>query len=278
MPKESKVWLVTGCSRGLGRAIAEALLAAGERLVATARSVEDLAFLDASDRLHKVALDVTDADAARDAVEEAVAAFGRLDVVVNNAGFSQGNSVEDLPEQDFRKQVEINFFGAYHLAHAALPVLHAQRAGHIIFVASIGARVAIPGFGAYQAGKAAVGALADTLAAEVAPFGVKVTCLEPGGMRTDMFSSSIVSDSMSPEYDEIIGTPMRAVFDDKSHATSDPAKVAALILRIASEPEPPIRLLVGSDAYKQGTEVLAARLKADERWKALSLSTDYGAT
>lgn len=275
MTENAKVWLVSGCSRGLGRAIAETLLESGERLVATARSVEDLGFLPTSERLRTVALDVTDLKAARAAVAEAVSAFGRLDVVVSNAGFSCGNSIEDQSEETFRQQVEINFFGAYHMARAALPTFHAQRSGHIIFVASIGARMAIPGFGAYQSSKSAVGGLSDTLAREVAPLGIKVTCIEPGGMRTDMFSPSIVSSEMTAEYDEIVGAPMRSVFEDKDHATSDPKKVAGVILRIAGEKEPPVRLLVGSDAFKQGTELLRARLKEDERWKALSVSTDF---
>lgn len=272
---EPKVWLVTGCSRGLGRAIAETLLENGEKLVATARSVEDLSFLPASDRLRTIALDVTDFAAARAAVAEAVSAFGRLDVMVNNAGVACANSVEDQSEEVFRQQMEINFFGAYHMARAALPTFHAQRSGHIIFVASIGARVAFPGLGAYQSSKAAVGALSDTLFREVAPLGIKVTCLEPGGMLTDMFSASIVSDGITADYDETIGAPMRWVFGDTKHATSDPKKVAAALLRVAGEEEPPARLLIGSDAFTQGTGVLAARLEDDERWKTLSTSTDY---
>lgn len=266
---------MTGCSRGLGRALAEAVLASDAKLVATARSVHDLAFLPASDRLRTVALDVTDAAAARAAVESAVSAFGRLDVVVNNAGFIRADSIEDAPEADFRRQLEINFFGAYHLAHAALPTLHAQRAGHVIFVSSIGARRHTPGLGAYQSAKAAVGAFSEVLAKEVAPLGIRVTCVEPGGMRTEMFDAGMLSPSLRPDYEPTIGATIRGVFGDRQRATSDPAKVAQAILRVAAEREPPVRLLLGSDAFKMGTAALADRIREDERWRDLSTSTDY---
>ncbi|AKV04263.1 Dehydrogenase [Labilithrix luteola] len=251
------------------------MLDSGEKLVATARSAKDLAFLPASERLRTLALDVTDPAAARAAVKEAVSYFGRLDVVVNNAGFIRADSVEDQPEEEFRRQLEINFFGAYHLAHAALPTLHAQRSGHLIFVSSIGARKHTPGLGAYQSAKAAVGALSEVLAKEVAPFGVRVTCVEPGGMRTDMFDASMLSESLKPDYEPTVGTVIRGAFGDPQRATSDPKRVAQAILRVAQEQEPPVRLLLGSDAFRMGTAALAVRLEEDERWKDLSISTDY---
>ncbi|RYE81512.1 MAG: SDR family NAD(P)-dependent oxidoreductase, partial [Myxococcales bacterium] len=141
----SKVWLITGCSRGLGRELAQAVLAAGDRLVATARDPRDLAYLSPGDRLRTVALDVTDAEAARAAVGVATSAFGRLDVVVNNAGYAHANSIEDMSRQDFRHQFEIDFFGVYNVTHAALPVMHAQRDGYIVQVSSIGGRLASAG-------------------------------------------------------------------------------------------------------------------------------------
>jgi NAD(P)-dependent dehydrogenase (short-subunit alcohol dehydrogenase family) len=272
----SKVWLVTGCSRGLGRATVEAVLEAGDRLVATARSTSDLAFLRADDRLRTLALDVTHPAAARAAVNEAVSAFGRLDVVVNNAGFIRANSIEDEPEDEFRRQFEINFFGAYHLAHAALPVMHSQRDGHIILVASIGARRHTPGLGAYQPAKAAVAAFSEVLAKEVLPLGIRVTCVEPGGMRTDMFGVSMLSRSLKPDYEPTIGKTIRSVFGNPEAATSDPRKVARAILRVSQEREPPVRLLLGSDAVRIASAALADRARADEQWKELSVSTDFG--
>jgi len=271
----SKVWLITGCSRGLGRELAEAVLAAGHRLVATARDPRDLQSLPASDRLRTVALDVTDAAAARAAVAASTSAFGRLDVVVNNAGYIKANSVEDMPEEDFRWQIEINFFGVYNVTHAALPVMHAQRDGHIIQISSIGGRRATPGLGAYQAAKWAVGGFSEVLAREVAPLGIRVTCVEPGGMRTDMFGLSMLAENVAPDYEPTVGTVIRATFGRPEAARGNPAKVAQAILRLADEKEPPVRLLVGSDAVRLAAAAAADRAAEDARWKALSESTDY---
>jgi len=271
----SKVWLITGCSRGLGRELAQAVLAAGHRLVATARNQGDLHFLPPSDRLHSVALDVTDAAAAREAVAVATSAFGRLDVLVNNAGYIKANSVEDLPEDDFRRQLEINFFGVYNVTHAALPVMHRQRDGHIIQISSIGGRRATPGLGAYQAAKWAVGGFSEVLAREVAPLGIRVTCVEPGGMRTEMFGLSMLAGDIAPDYEATVGAIIRATFGRPDGARGNPAKVAQAILRLAEEKEPPVRVLMGTDALHLAAAAAAERAEQDARWKALSLSTDY---
>jgi NAD(P)-dependent dehydrogenase (short-subunit alcohol dehydrogenase family) len=270
----SKVWLVTGCSRGLGRALAEAVIAAGHRLVATARDTRDLAFLPPSDRLRTAALDVTDAAAARAAVGVATAAFGRLDVVVNNAGLIKADSVEDMPEDEFRRLVEINFFGVYNVTHAALPVMHAQRDGHVISISSIGGRRGTPGLAAYQAAKWAVGGFSEVLAREVAPLGIRVTCVEPGGMRTDMFSASMLTDALAPDYEGTIGVSIRGTFGNADAARGDPAKVAQAILRLAGEKQPPVRWLAGRDAVRLAAAAAALRADEDARWQALSESTD----
>ena len=270
----SKVWLVTGCSRGLGRELAKAVLAAGHRLVATAREPQDLAFLPPGDRLRTVALDVTDAAAARATVAAATAAFGRLDVLVNNAGYIRANSVEDLPEDEFRRQVEINFFGVYNVTRAALPVMHAQRDGQIIQISSIGGRRGTPGLGGYQAAKWAVGGFSEVLAREVAPLGIRVTCVEPGGMRTDMFGLSMLAEHLAPDYEPTVGAAIRATFGRPEGARGDPAKVAQAILRLSDEKQPPVHLLLGSDAVSVAAATLAARAEEDARWKTLSLSTD----
>jgi NAD(P)-dependent dehydrogenase (short-subunit alcohol dehydrogenase family) len=270
----SKVWLITGCSRGLGRALAQAVLAAGHRLVATARDPRDLAFLPQSDCLRTVALDVTDAAAARAAVAVATSAFGRLDVVVNNAGYIKANSIEDQPEDEFRRQLEINFFGVYNVTRAALPVMHAQRDGHIIQISSIGGRRATPGLGAYQSAKWAVGGFSEVLAREVAPLGIRVTCIEPGGMRTDMFGLSMLDHPIAPDYEPTVATVIRAVFGRPDKARGNPGKVAQAILRLADEKQPPVRLLLGTDAVSGAAAAAATRAEEDARWKALSVSTD----
>jgi len=270
----SKVWLITGCSRGLGRELAQAALAAGHRLIATARDPRDLGFLPPSDRLRSVALDVTDAAAARAAVAVATSAFGRLDVVVNNAGYIKANSIEDLSEDEFRRQFEIDFFGVYNVTRAALPVMHRQRDGHIIQISSIGGRRATPGLAAYQSAKWAVGGFSEVLAREVAPLGIRVTCVEPGGMRTDMFGVAMLAHPIAPDYAATVEAVIRATFGRPEGARGDPAKVAQAILRLAAEDQPPVRLLLGSDAVHAAAAAAAERAADDARWTALSVSTD----
>jgi NAD(P)-dependent dehydrogenase (short-subunit alcohol dehydrogenase family) len=183
----TKIWFVTGSSRGLGREIVRAALDSGDRVVATARNTSDLKSFVASygDAVCTLELDVTDGSAAKAAISKAVEASGRLDVVVNNAGYANVNSIEDLPEDDFRAQFETNSFGVYNVTRAALPIMRAQRSGLIIQISSVGGRVASPGVGSYQAAKWAVGGFSEVLAAEVGPLGIKVTVIEPGGMSTD---------------------------------------------------------------------------------------------
>ena len=182
-----KTWLITGSARGLGRSITEAALAAGHNVVATARDPGRLADLQGRypDTLLSFALDVTDAAAAKAAVDFTVEAFGRLDVLVNNAGFGHIAPFEQTREADFRAQIDTNFYGVVNLTRAALPVMRHQRSGHIINVSSVGGRISMPGLSAYQAAKWAVGGFTEVLAKEAAPFGVKLVSLEPGGMRTD---------------------------------------------------------------------------------------------
>src|SRR5580698_7037220 len=271
----SKVWLVTGCSRGLGREIALAALAAGHRLVATARNPRELDFLPPSERLRTVALDVTDGAQARTVVVDATSTFGRLDVVVNNAGLIKANSIEDLSEEDFRRQIEVNFFGVYNVTRAVLPVMRAQRDGHIIQISSIGGRRGSPGLGAYQSAKWAVGGLSEALAREVGPLGIRVTCVEPGGMRTDMFGLSMLAQPLSADYEGTVGAGIRAAFGDPGRARSNPAKVAQAILRLAEEKQPPVHLLLGSDAVAAAAASAEQRADEDARWRALSVSTDY---
>ena len=271
----SKVWFITGSSRGLGRALAEAVLAAGHRLVATARNPEELRTLVATapDRSRAVALDVTDPEATRKAIDAAVAAFGRIDVLVNNAGYANVASIEDLPEDDFRAQVETNFFGVVNVTRAALPVLRAQRDGHIIQVSSIGGRSGSPGLAAYQSAKWAVGGFSEVLATEVRPLGIRVTIVEPGGMRTDWAGTSMRVLESRPEYQGVLApfTHMRG----DAVMRGDPAKIAKAILRISEEKHPPLHLLLGSDAYFLANLVGERRRAEDAQWKSLSVSTDF---
>ena len=184
----TRTWLITGASRGFGRRLTEAVLDAGDRVVATARRPEQLDDLVAryGHRIITAALDVTDPAAARAAVARAVEAFGRLDVVVNNAGYANSGPIEEMAEKDFREQFEANFFGVVNVTRAALPVLREQRSGTFVQFSSVGGRVGgTPGMGAYQSAKFAVEGFSEVLASEVAPFGVNVVIVEPGAFRTD---------------------------------------------------------------------------------------------
>jgi NAD(P)-dependent dehydrogenase (short-subunit alcohol dehydrogenase family) len=275
----SKVFLVTGTSRGLGRAIAEAALAEGHAVLATARRPDLPGDLVAQygDRLRQVPLDVTDPDAAEAAVRAAVEAFGRLDVVVNNAGYADLASVEDVTAEDFRAQIDTNLLGVVNVTKAALPVLREQGSGHIIQVSSVGGRVTTPGLSAYQAAKWAVGGFSEVLAQEVGPLGIKVTVLEPGGMRTDWAGSSMAIPPVSEPYRETVGALAERFGEGGMAAAGDPAKVAEVVLKVAAMDEPPLRLLVGSDAVRYAAMVEQARAESDARWRDLSLSTDHDA-
>lgn len=268
------VFLVTGASRGLGRSIVSAALAAGHQVVAGVRdlhALDDVTVPEGS-ALVPVALDVTDADAARAAVHTAVERFGRLDVLVNNAGYANLASIEDVEPDDFRAQVETNLFGVVTLTQAALPVMREQGSGHVVQVSSVGGRLATPGLGAYQTAKWAVGGFSSVLAAEVAPLGVRVTVLEPGGMRTDWAGSSMRVAPMRPEYAATVGASAR-MHGGTSIGASDPDLVARLVLEVVAMDEPPLRLLVGPDAYGIATAAGQALLAEDERWETLSRST-----
>lgn len=272
-----QVWLVTGSSRGLGRALAEAVLDAGQRLVATARKPAELADLARrhGDRVRTVALDVTDAHAAHAAVAVAVEAFGRLDVAVNNAGYGDVGSIEDTSDEDFRAQIETNLFGVVNVTRAALPILREQGSGHVIQISSIGGRRGTPGLAAYQTAKWGVEGFSEVLAKEVAPLGIKVTIIEPGGFRTDWSGASMTVRPSRPEYDATVGAVARFQREFSGHQPGDPARAAAVILHVASLDEPPLRLLLGSDAVRLAEEGDRARMEADRRWRHLSVSTDF---
>ncbi|MBN9682761.1 MULTISPECIES: oxidoreductase [unclassified Corallococcus] len=276
-PETSRVWLITGSSRGLGRGFAEAVLAAGHRLVATARKPEQLSsFVERyGDRVRAVALDVTNPEQARVAVRTAVEAFGRLDVVVNNAGYGSLAPIEQVTDEDFRSQLDTNLFGVMNVTRAALPVLREQRSGHIIQVSSVGGRLATPGLGAYQAAKWAVGGFSEVLAKETAPFGVKVTVLEPGGFRTDWAGASMTIPDFRPEYAPTVGVVARHMRARTGKEPGDPDRAAQVLLQVAAMESPPLHLVLGSDAFELTQEKLD-RLKAeDQKWKDLSLSTDF---
>src|SRR6195256_3984576 len=270
----SKVWLITGSSRGLGRALAEAVLAAEHKLVATARNPAQLADLVEryGDQVRAVALDVTNEQAAAHAVAVATEAFGRLDVLANNAGYGNVSSIEDTSLDEFRAQIETNLFG---VTKAALPLMREQGAGHIFQFSSVGDRIGPVGRGPYAAAKWGVEGFSEVLSKEVGPLGIKVTIVEPGGFRTDFAGTSTDLREGRPEYDATVGATVRFQRDYDGKQPGDPAKAAAALLHIASLSDPPFRLLLGSDSYNAAEQAALQKLELDRKWKDLSDSTDY---
>jgi len=273
----TKVWLITGSTRGLGRALAEAVLAAGHKLVATGRDPGQLKSLVGryGDQIRAVALDVTSEQAATGAAAEAIKAFGRLDVVANNAGYGDVCPIEDMRMAEFRAQVETNLFGVVHVTKAAIPFMREQGSGHILQFSSIGGRIGPIGRAAYAAAKWGVEGFSEVLSKEVGPLGVKVTIIEPGGFRTDFAGSSSTIREGRPEYDATVGKTARFQRDFNGKQPGDPAKAAAAVLRITGSDNPPLRLILGSEAFKAIEQNDLAKLNSDRKWKELSISTDF---
>src|SRR5258708_7477589 len=277
----SKVGLVTGSASGLGRNITEAVLASGARLVATARDPARLEDLKEKygDRVRTAALDVVDEAAAHAAVQVAVEAFGRLDVVVNNAGYGDIAPFEQLSSERFKAVMDTNFYGVVNVTRAAIPIMRKQKSGCILQISSVGGRLARPGSTPYHAAKWAVGGFTEALAQEVAPFGVKVCALEPGGMRTNWGGrANKEAPALLPEYEPSAGAVIKALASYWGNEISDPAKVAQLILRLAASDHLPPHLLIGSDAVEFTGQAEATRAAEAERWREFSVSTDANAS
>jgi NAD(P)-dependent dehydrogenase (short-subunit alcohol dehydrogenase family) len=273
----SQVWLITGSSRGLGRAFTEAVLAAGHSVVAGARNPDQLVDLRSrfGEKILPVSLDVTKEVQAKAAIDAAITHFGRLDVLVNNAGYGNVSPVEDTPLDDFRAQIETNLFGVIIMTKAVLPYFRERKAGHIIQVTSVAGRLGPMGRAPYAAAKFGVEGFSESLSKEIGPLGVKVTIIEPGGFRTDFAGSSTDLRPGRPEYDSTVGATVRFQRDYNGKQPGDPAKAAAVLLHIASLREPPLRLLLGSDCYSAVEKSALDKLESDRQWKNLSVSTDY---
>jgi NAD(P)-dependent dehydrogenase (short-subunit alcohol dehydrogenase family) len=273
----SQRWLITGSSRGIGRALSEAVLNAGHRLVASARETKLLADLEEryGDAVKTVALDVTDPVAAEEAMRIARDNFGGIDVLVNNAGYGNINSVEDTDLDDFRRQIETNLFGTIIVTKAAIPFMREQRAGHIIQFSSVGGRIGAPGRGPYSAAKWGVEGFSEVLAREMALIGVKVTIVEPGGFRTDFAGSSTELNEGRPEYEAVVAQAARVQRELNGRQPGDPSRAAQVILEVAAMDRPPLRLPLGSDAVAAIEQADRTKLEELEHWRTLSVSTDY---
>jgi len=272
----SKVWLITGASRGLGRAFTEEALKAGHRVVATARNSEQL--VDVANKfgesVRTVSLDVTNEAQAKYGGDAAIQTFGGLDVLVNNASYGNVSPVEDTSLADFRAQIETNLFGVIIMTKTVLPYFRKRASGHVIQTSSIGGRVGPIGRAAYAAAKFGVEGFSESLSKEVGPLGIKVTILEPGGFRTGFAGFSTELREGRPGYDATAGATVRFQRNYDGKQPGDPVKAAAALLHIASLPEPPLRLLLGSDAYNAAGKHALQILASDREWKDVSISTD----
>ena len=272
-----QVWFITGASRGLGQAIAEEALAAGKRVAATARRTEMLTELvnKYGDQVLPVALDVTDQDQVASAIAHTVEHFGRIDVVVNNAGYANIAPIEDFTIEDFRAQVEAVFFGTVLVTKAALPIMRRQGSGHFIQIASIGGRMTVPGLSAYQSAKFAVEGFSGVLRQEVAPLGIKVTVAEPGGMRTDWAGASMQIPPFQDAYQPSVGIVVDALRKGAGNEPIDPAKVGRALLDLAELADPPLHLLLGKDALHYAAAASEQTSAEDRRWAHVARSVDF---
>jgi NAD(P)-dependent dehydrogenase (short-subunit alcohol dehydrogenase family) len=270
-----KVWFITGTSRGFGREWTKAALERGDKVAATARDMGTLSDLADrfGDNILPIRLDVTDHDGDFAAVKTAHEHFGRLDVIVNNAGYGHFGATEETTEAEARAQMETNFFGALWITQAALPYLRAQGHGHILQVSSIGGVVAFENLGMYHASKWALEAFSESLSQEVASFGIHVTIIEPGGFTTDWAGSSAAHANQMPEYDEM--RKMRAE-RFKGVTRGDPTASSAAILKVADAEHPPLRLLLGAFATEFAPKVYEQRLKTWREWEEVARAADGG--
>jgi NAD(P)-dependent dehydrogenase (short-subunit alcohol dehydrogenase family) len=274
----AKVWLITGSGNGLGRDIAEAALAAGDSVVAGARRLEELDALveQYGERITPVKLDVREEEAAKAAVQTALDKYGRLDVLVNNAGYGYLAPFEQMSSEQFRDVVETCLFGVVYTTRAALPVMRTQKSGHIFQVSSIGGRMAMPGNSPYHAAKWAVGGFSDSVGAEVASFGVKVCSLEPGGIRTNWARRAGENPpQLLPEYEQSVGAIRRLLAAVVGNAEGDPKKIADAVVKLANTEDVPKRLILGKDAETHVKNAEASRADEAAKYRELTLSTVF---
>ncbi|SET86905.1 oxidoreductase [Stigmatella erecta] len=271
----SKVWFITGATRGIGAELARAVLAAGDSVVATGRKAEAVVkALGTSDRLLVTPLDVTQPGQPEDAVRAALGKFGRIDVLVNNAGYGLVGAVEECSAEELAAQFAANVLGLAAVTRAVLPVMRAQKSGHIFNVSSSAGFAGYPGASSYCATKFAVEGLSESLAHEAAPLGIKVTIVEPGYFRTEFLTdnSAVYARKVIGDYDATAGAMRRGSRAMNGHQEGDPRKLAQAFLTLAAAQKPPLRFTAGRDAVEQLEQTLAARREEMKPWRELALS------
>ncbi|TDD57038.1 SDR family NAD(P)-dependent oxidoreductase [Nonomuraea terrae] len=271
---QGRVWLITGCSTGFGREVALAALAAGDRVMATARRPETLADLAeiGGDRVSTAALDVTDPASVQAAAQATLAVFGRIDVLVNNAGFTMIGAVEETSMEQLRSLMEVNFFGAAEVTKAIVPLMREQGSGTIVQMSSLGGRMTYPGLGGYDAAKHALEAFSEALSSELAPLGVRVLLVEPGMFRTKITDNMVLAPE-NPAYQATSGGLRQMVAATAGKEPGDPAKGAAAIIKVLDAENPPLRLVLGGDAVDALRAHHESLLADMVTWETLSRST-----
>ncbi|MBI4784855.1 MAG: SDR family NAD(P)-dependent oxidoreductase [Oscillatoriophycideae cyanobacterium NC_groundwater_1537_Pr4_S-0.65um_50_18] len=278
MNNTDKVWLITGSSTGLGRALAQAVLERGYHLVATARQPEQLQELSDRypDRVTTITLDVTNAQSIQQAVEAALNAYNRIDVLVNNAGYGTVGAIEEVNDDDIRQQFDTNLFGAINVTRAILPTLREQRSGHILNISSANGISAFAGVGIYSATKFALEAISEALAQEVKPLGIKVTIIEPGSSRTNFSSRALSTLSHQiNDYAQTSGKIVQRLQERDGKQPNDPAKAAAAMIQVVESDNPPLRLALGEDSVNLITQKLESMKAELEAWKDVSMNTAF---
>lgn len=276
--RRQRVWFVTGSSSGFGRAVSEAVLDHGDRLVATARDLDDIRALAdrGGDRVLALCLDVTNATAVNAAVNQAVAHFGRLDVVFNNAGYGHVGAIEELSEEEIRQQVDVDFFGVVNVTRATLPHMRKQRSGHFVQMSSLNGVEPLPGGAFYTAAKFAVEGFSEALAGEVSHLGIKVTIIEPAPFRTRFLSSESAKWSRPMnDYDASVGEVRRTLRQLDGKQPGDPVRAAQAIIEVVEVENPPLRLPLGQIALDHIRAALDAQARELETWAHLGTTTDF---
>lgn len=271
----AKIWFITGSSRGLGRSLTEAVLVNGDKVAATARNISSLNDLANTykDSILPLEMDVNNQEQVRQAVAETVRHFGRIDVLVNNAGFGITGAVEAFSEEQVRSQLETNLYAPIGITRAVLPFMRKQRSGHILQISSMGGRAGSGGVSVYQAAKFGLSGFSEGLAIEVADLNIKVTCVEPGGFRTDWAGDSMTYADEIEGYD-VVNKRIELFKSGSFTPIGDPDKASKVIIDVVDNPEPPLHLLLGSEAVAIVKHSEAAKLRELEKWEQISLSTD----
>ncbi|SKB57758.1 oxidoreductase [Dyadobacter psychrophilus] len=273
----TKVWFITGSSRGLGKSLTEAVLKNGDKVAATARNTQQLQeFVEKfPDQIYPIQLDVTNKEQIYAAVADAIQHFQKIDVLVNNAGFGITGAAEAFTDEQVRSQLETNLYAPIEVTRAVLPHMRKQRSGHILQISSIGGRVGGAGLTMYQAAKFGLGGFSEALSKEVAPLGIKVTSIEPGGFRTDWAGSSMSFATEIEGYETTIGGVTKFLTSGAFVPVGDPEKAAKVMIDVANHPEPPLHLILGSEAVGILQRADAIRQAEFETWMPVSISTDH---